>query len=146
MEESKLCIEVLKKFLIGRFMTSFLFNQFFTLEFYKDQNTQSDAVYIQLQILGDWWFGNKHEWDTKVNKYGKGVEPEEPILAYELALLRWSDGSNIVDIVDQIDNIAILLENKNTIHISKKSYEDEYAFVLLNKDNNDTIISCFYNM
>ena len=43
---------------------------------------------FEINILSKWWFGSKDEWENKVKQLTSNrdlVEPEEPVIAYELA-------------------------------------------------------------
>lgn len=86
-------------------LNAFIFDTNFRLKFICKTdnifNGKKLPMEITFSILSDWWFGNKDRWNHMVKKMTEDftyVEPEEPVLAFKLAALRWSDGSIIESI------------------------------------------------
>ena len=123
--------DVIHALLEGAFFHSFTFNQYFRLAFdcqrdkeFKDKKLPQE---ITLSILSDWWFGNKEEWNCTVKRMTEGcnyVEPEEPVLAFKLAALRWSGGA-------YIDSVNITPEKTELI------FSDGEHITILNNDIED---------
>jgi len=133
-------IKLLSQYLKGRFMSSFKFDNYFTLNFHADYNISSSfPLDIELTIMSEWWFGVKDDWDKNVLKYGKGVEPSEPILAYELALLRWSDNPYISEVGYETNLIKIQFQNHIILNISldiEDENHDYFYFLVDSKSKN----------
>ncbi|MDE6625233.1 MAG: hypothetical protein K2K56_02550 [Lachnospiraceae bacterium] len=95
---------------------------------------------VRLNIESDWWFGNENEWRQIVKEMTASqsyIEPDEPVLAFKLAALRWSADSTI----QKID----LSENKLLI-----SFNSGDNITILNHTNYDCecaweIVECGFN-
>ena len=145
MKKNDCDIELLAKYLKGRFLTSFSFDNFFTLNFHTyDEDRNGLPNDVELTIMSHWWFGAKEEWDHKVLNYGKGVQPDEPVLSYELALLRWSDDSQIVKVERVEDTIRIEFKNKKYLNLSLvfDDENDEYVYILGEGKSENIIFAC----
>lgn len=107
---------------------SFSFDCNFSLVFCCKQKDDIELpTYITLTIEGDWWFGNKSTWNhivkemTENNNY---IEPEEPVLAFKLAALRWSDGAAISKIELSEKYLFISFYSGDSISISNQTNMD----------------------
>jgi|GEM_PF-2136206 len=111
--------EILNALLIGTSFRIFTFHTHFELRFFR--SIDNFAMYkeyelpraILLSIRTDWWFGDKKEWNEKVYSYTKGlnlVEPDEPVLCFELAALVWSYDSEVVSV--EIDSNTFTINFK----------------------------------
>lgn len=95
---------------------------------------------VRLSIEGDWWFGDEDEWKRTVEEMTAGqgyVEPDEPVLAFKLAALRWSDGSNIQKVNLSENKLFLSFDSGETISIlNYADYDCECAW---------EIVECGYN-
>lgn len=119
---------IVNALLEGAGLSTFIFHTHFCLEF--DCNTNKMfcgkrlPLRVTLTILGDWWFGNKEEWDETVRKMTKGfqfVEPDEPVLAFKLAALRWMEGATVKSVTLTSEKIVILFHCGEYITILNKN-------------------------
>lgn len=129
MNKNKKDIEIiLKDLLVGMYLTEFGFHTSFVLKFSRnDTNDVHSVKELSLQILSDWWFNSKCEWDTRVKNMTLGetlVEPEEPVLAYDLARLRWSEGTQIESVEFSRSKLLLYFKNGEYISILNNSEED----------------------
>ena len=94
---------------------------------------------INLSISSDWWFGDKKEWDKIVDKLTNGfnfVEQDEPVLAFELAALRWTDGSVINSVDLSSEKLELKFECGASITIMNHT-EMDYAWEIYEEKFND---------
>lgn len=115
----------------GAFLASFIFHTHFQLIFdcqrdkeFKDKKLPRE---ITLSILSDWWFGDKEEWDRTVKRMTEGrdyVEPEEPVLAFKLAALRWSGGTYIDSVNISPEKTELIFSGGEHITILNHDTED----------------------
>lgn len=133
-------VEILFTWLVGAGLNGFKFDTEFSIYFTRDKSASFKGYelpwFIELHLLGDWWFGSLEDWRDKVARLGQGVEPDEPVKASELALLRWSKGAVIEDINFTNQVMTIVFENKTTLSVSLKC-EDEYVFMAHEKGVNE---------
>jgi hypothetical protein len=124
-------VELLTQWLMGAIFVGFRFGSNFTLFFDREDEAKFEGKslpwQIRLDLLEDWWFGNEREWREKVANDGVGVEPEEPIKAFELAKLRWSEGAVVSSVVANETKLSISFENGTVIHV-QLTEEDEYTY------------------
>ncbi|MDE7422207.1 MAG: hypothetical protein K2N51_00685 [Lachnospiraceae bacterium] len=129
----------------GASLGSFVFHTHFQLNFYcqvgKKIGEKEIPREVRLSILSDWWFGDKEEWDKTVKKMTKEfafIEPEEPVLAFKLAALRWSEGSVIRSTKLSSEKLEIIFECGESITILNNDEEDcAWELHELNKENFD---------
>jgi hypothetical protein len=126
-------IELITQWLVGAIFIGFRFGSNFTLFF--DRQTEANFErkslpwQIQLDLLEDWWFSNEKEWVKKVAENGVGIEPDEPVKAFELAKLRWSEGAVITSVIADEKNLSLSFENGTVINVLLTE-EDEFAYSL----------------
>ena len=127
--------ELVKSLFFDTAFGGFSFDMFFTLKFYRcspaSYNNNPLPQEIEIRILSNWWFDTKESWAARVNQLTTYdlVEPEEPILAYELACIRWMEGSEIEDVNLVDDRMTLLFRSGKSISISLES-SDDYAWVI----------------
>lgn len=126
-------IELIINWLINSIFVGFRFGSNFTLFF--DRQTEASfngkvlPSQLKLELLEDWWFGNEKDWQLNVNKNGSGVEPDEPVKAFELAKLRWSEGAIVKSVV--ADEQGLVLEFENGVFLQVRlTGEDELTYLL----------------
>ena len=134
-------IELLSQWLVGAIFIGFRFGSNFTLFF--DRQTQGSFEgkslpwQVRLDLLEVWWLGGEQEWAKKVSEHGSGVEPDEPVKAFELAKLRWSEGAVVESITADENRLDVFLKNGETLHVLLTK-EDEFSYsVSENKENSD---------
>lgn len=132
---------------------SFSFDSNFSLIFgCKQKNNMKLPFYIRLTIEGDWWFDDKNSWRKFVEEktaHGNYIEPEEPVLAFKLAALRWSAGSTIQKIKLLENKLLILFCSGDSISISNYTdYDCEMTWEIVEYEfdikvpNNYWWVSC----
>lgn len=124
----------------GAGLSSFTFHTSFQLLFCCDSRKKFDDKNIPneitLSILGDWWFGNKKEWNMLVNKLTGGfhfIEPDEPVLAFKLAALRWSDGSIIDSVKLSSEKLQLRFECGDSITIMNSDESSDCAWEIFER-------------
>lgn len=124
-------VELLTQWLVGAIFIGFRFGSNFTLFFDRQDEAGFEGKnlpwQIRLDLLEDWWIGNEQEWRQKVADKGEGVEADEPVKAFELAKLRWSEGAVISSIIADEARLSISFENGVVIH-AQLTGEDEFAY------------------
>ena len=115
---------IVKALLEGAGLSAFVFHTHFQLEFFCDTNKKYNGKrlphHVILTIQGDWWFGDKQEWDETVRKMTAGftyVEPDEPVLAFKLAALRWTESSTVSSVALTPEKVVIMFHCGESITI-----------------------------
>ena len=135
-------VELLNQWLVGAIFIGFRFGSNFTLFF--DRQTEghfegkSLPWQVRLDLLEDWWIGNEQEWSIKVSENGSVAEPDEPIKAFELTKLRWSEGAVIVSISADENKLSIFFENGTVFH-TLLTEEDEFSYSITENTENATV-------
>jgi hypothetical protein len=79
----------------------FTFSTQFSLRFSRDRpgtfRGHALPAEVELVLHGDWWLDDLDDWRLRVARLAPvgAVEPEEPVQAYELALLRWTENTTV---------------------------------------------------
>lgn len=124
-------IELLTQWLVGAIFVGFRFGSNFTLFFDRETEGFFEGKnlpwQVRLDILEDWWLGSEQEWAKKVSKNGSGVEPDEPVKAFELAKLRWTEGAVVESITADENKLSLFLENGTVLH-TLLTQEDEFSY------------------
>lgn len=134
-KDRKISENLIQEILIGAGFSGFRFDTAFSLRFDRSKRTEIEGYELpwifEIQILTEWWFGNKEEWERVVHSFDTKhcPDPEEPVKAYELTCLRWSDGST-VELIDFWDDcLSITFKNGKSLSISFESDED-FAWII----------------
>lgn len=121
---------LLNALLVGASLDEFIFHTSFTLVFCCDTKRKicdkNIPPRVSLSILGDWWFGDKDEWNKTVEKLTEGynyVEPDEPVLAYKLAALRWNGNATITSVNLTEKELKIIFNYNESITILNNAVE-----------------------
>lgn len=137
----------LTEWLSGALFVGFRFASNFTLYFDLQNEVHFEGQKLpwtfRLEILEDWWFGDKDEWLQKVSEKGESVQPDEPVKAFELAKLRWSGGVMVESISVNEKILTIVFENNIELHVQQTS-EDEFAYSL--SDYSDSSSDCSWSL
>lgn len=135
--------EVICEMLRNMSFTEFTFHTNFELKFSRCKNTELKGKHlpeeVKLAILTDWWFGSKEEWDNKVKQLTAGlnlIEPDEPVLSYELTCLRWMENSEVDSISFEDYNMKIMFKCGKSISISYYN-EMDYSWIISECNTND---------
>lgn len=119
----------------GAGLSGFSFDTFFTLRFCRNEAVEFEGHILpwifELQILSDWWFDSKDKWQSRVNQFDTRqlIEPDEPVKAFELASIRWMEGSD-VDVVEIGEEVMMIkFRSGKTMTISLNSEED-YSWIV----------------
>jgi hypothetical protein len=107
------------------------FNTSFTLRFGRNSPIQFQGhalpMRVELHLLNNWWFYSRETWQKRLALFPlkDPVEPDEPVQAFELTDLRWSEGSiiNCVSLMDE--KLFISFINGKEITVSCKPCEGE---------------------
>lgn len=118
----------------GAVLSSFTFHTHFELRFSCERNKNTYEKQLPFEIVlsipGVLWFGNKNEWDGIVGKMTSGdnyIEPDEPVLAFKLAALRWKDGAVITSVNLSPEKLELKFACGECINISNID-EIDYAW------------------
>jgi len=127
--------KVISELFESTFFSGFSFDCNFTLKFSRNKVLYYEGKKLPqhfiLTILTDWWFDLKKDWMGKVeslNNYN-AIEPEEPVQAFELAILRWSDGAEVKEVKFNEECMTLIFKNKKALSILCESDED-YAWII----------------
>lgn len=137
-KDRKMSEYLVKTLLNKSAFSGFSFDTSFTLRFCREGTTKIGKYRvpseIEIVILTEWWFGTKKEWNEKLQQHIATMlchnpEPQEPVQAYELTSLRWSEGA-LVEKIDFYENyMSIAFSNLKVISISFESDED-WAWII----------------
>lgn len=128
--------EVLRRSLLGAGFSGFSFDSTFRLWFIRESSGVMDDLEapqeIELIIEADWRIGDKAQWQAKVSRLAPAgaIEPEEPVQAYELAFMRWSDGSKIADVALTEAELCITTQGGATIVVGSSIEEGGTAWYI----------------
>lgn len=134
-DNNEMDIKLIQALLTDTSFVGFSFDTNFTLKFCRMGsaifNGKTLPLEIKITILSDWWMGSTDEWNELVSKFDTttAIEPSEPIQAFELAILRWSENSDIKNVTIDNKNFAIVFQNGKSINISCDSLED-FAWII----------------
>lgn len=115
--------------------SGYRFDTSFTLSFTRniaEKYEGNDLPWaVEVQIPGEWWFDTKTEWNEILTRLmpHKCPQPEEPVQAYELTLLRWTEGTDIETVCFDGELLVVKFKNQRTISISSEPVED-YSWVI----------------
>lgn len=111
----------------------FCFDQIFTVTFNQKRRPVFEGHSFpwssELCLMEDWWLGDRQEWKRKIKEMGIGVEPSEPVKAFELAALRWSGGAQIAEVKLDRNRLFLGFENGATLQTLPEDV-DEFSFGL----------------
>jgi hypothetical protein len=119
--------EVAEMMLVGAGFSGFAFDCGFRLWFTRDsvsvQGAGGNPSEIELTIESTWRIGDRASWEAKVKLLAPpdAVEPEEPVQAFALALMRWSTGSKITSASLSDDELRLNLDGGTTLVIASQS-------------------------
>lgn len=123
-QDHEQAVEVARALLETTGFSSFRLSTQFTLRFCRNRpmslHMRPLPMEVELDLLGDWWLDDADEWAKKVAELAPpgAVEPEEPVQAYELAALRWTEGTAIESIKLDDHGLSICFQNGRVLTAS----------------------------
>ena len=116
--------------------SSFTFDCNFSLIFNCNSRKNAKLPFsVRLIIENDWWFGDESEWKQIVREMTADqnyVEPDEPVLAFKLAALRWNTDGTVKKIELSEEKLLIIFESGDSISILNHSdYDCECAWEIV---------------
>ena len=136
-------VQLMNDFFCGAYFEGYKFDTSFTLRFGRDNiddlTTRKSTMSIDLFILGRWLFHTESEWSSRLSmlKNLEALDLEEPLLAFELTRLRWSEDSKVCSVSLENEILEIKFNNLCQIRISCEPIEGE-SWIMTGK-NNDLI-------
>lgn len=127
----KKAIELTQALLRNTYFEGFKFDTSFTLRFSRNTKSQFQGyllpMRIELRLLHDWWFYSRKEWEKRLAHFPlkDSVEPDEPVQAFELANLRWSEESIVKCVSLNDKRLFISFNNGKEITASCEESEGE---------------------
>ena len=110
--------------LVGRFLrdagfAGFIFDTGFTLVFDRGGGGPDGPSRVRLQVDAGISVGDHDSWTRLVEQMAPQghVEPDEPVLAFELARIRWTSGSEVESWCLQNESLTINMRSGDVLHI-----------------------------
>lgn len=122
--------------LVGAGFSAFVFHTSFCIRFVRGERaTFSGAPLpqeVELNLLSEWWFDDHTNWQAKVASLAPAgaVEPAEPVQAFELAALRWTEGTTVKGVELTSEHLRISFANARMITVNGLSEDDGLAWML----------------
>lgn len=127
---------VAQALLSGAGFSAFTFSTGFSLRFSRDRPGSFLGhplpTEVELDLDGRWWLDDEQEWKAKIARLAPegAVEPDEPVQAYELAALRWTEGTAVVSVVVSGGMISVRFENGRLLTATGDTEDDGRAWTL----------------
>ncbi|WP_052555571.1 hypothetical protein [Enhygromyxa salina] len=127
---------VAQALLSGAGFSAFTFSTSFSLRFSRDRPGSLLGyplpAEVELDLDARWWLDDEQEWKAKVARLAPegAVEPEEPVQAYELAALRWTEGTTVVSVVVSAGMISVRFGNGRLLTATGNAEDDGRAWTL----------------
>ena len=130
--EPKAVEAIIKKLLIGTYLTAMHYAAGFRVEFSREGNPPDPAMpmVVWLTMRSQWWIGEREKWEALLKKapiHYAGCEADEPMLAYALMCLH---GARIEDVALYDDSTLTLVTSLHAnIHLSGKddTFEESWS-------------------
>lgn len=121
--------DVLRDLLVTKGFDGFSFDTGFRLRFTGDDARKRPNA-LELHVEGEWWFGSKEEWALVVQRMSPAgaAQPDEPVQAYHLALLRWSEGSEIASVILSPESLQVVTKSGTVISFSCRTAGSDFAW------------------
>lgn len=125
--------EYIKKLLIGSRMYEVTYGEDFYLLFYTDSNEHFGRMDFKLGIDGIYWFGDRDEWNEKVNKQADSKEEQGELtdcyFAFTLTKMKYWNLITIENVEFIDDYMCVTFEGGNKMCISTMHGYD-FAFCI----------------
>jgi len=139
----------INELLCGTYFYGYSFNTSFVLEFSRSFSESVSALPVTLKLYlpgGDFWFQSKEEWNGKLSLFNSQNDAdlwkvEEPLQAFELTRLRWSENSEVSSVLLTDGTLAIMFKNGWELNISCAPVEGP-AWILEGYSQNDENSNC----
>lgn len=124
-------LKLIHALLHNTYFEGFKFDTSFTLRFSRDSSAHFGGhalpMRIEFHILNDWWFYSHEEWQKRLIQFPhiESAEPDEPVLAFELANLRWIKESAVDSVSLNDGRLLISFKNGKKITVSCEPTEGE---------------------
>ncbi len=125
--------------------SGFQFGTGFTLFFDRSMsNAHSKPCRLSLCVESRLRIGSSESWLRLVGRLApKGaIVPDEPVFAYELARIRWSEGSGVRDVCIENNLLLIELESAEIIVVECATEEEDHAWTLTCDDLDENSSEC----
>ena len=135
-QDAKLGEEVARSLLEGSGFAGFSFSTQFTLRFSRSRPDtyvgKALPAEIEIVLHGAWRFGEENDWRGHVMRTAPtdAVEPEEPVQAWELAHLRWTDGATVQSVLVADGALWIRFENGRILTALAETDDGDTAWAI----------------
>lgn len=136
-------IMLLKALLCDTGLAGFTFNTSFSLRFERNNAASflGDELpwCVELRLDAEWGFGDIESWQKRVACEGPSgsPSPDEPIQAFELARLRWTDGANISDVAFDGRVLRIFFDNQTQLFVDSQESDSYWDIIEYGVPEND---------
>ena len=123
---------VMRRLLGGMGFAGFSFDTSFRLRFTGETTGEQPAA-LDLILEAEWRIGPEDLWRKTVARLAPAdaVQPEEPVQAFYLALLRWSPGSEVTNVLLSKESLELVTEGGTTISVSCTDEGSDFAWRLV---------------
>lgn len=128
-EDLTIAQELTAALLTGSGYSGFSFDTNFSLRFVVQAGSKFRSFalpqMVELQIFGRWRVGDADSWRKKTERLAdwRAAEPEEAVQAYELASLRWQEGTVVESVLLKSEETVIRFLGGQTIVIPSVDHE-----------------------
>ncbi|WP_146158200.1 hypothetical protein [Enhygromyxa salina] len=135
-EDSEAGEQVARALLEGSGFAAFSFSTQFTLRFSRSTPGtfagKKLPAEVELVLHGTWRFGEDDQWREHVARIAppNAIEPDEPVQAWELAHLRWTEGANVESVDVASGALSIRFQNGRVLTASANLDDGDTAWIL----------------
>jgi hypothetical protein len=128
---------VARALLEGSGFAGFTFSTHFTLRFSRSKPGsyagQQLPAEVELVLRETWWLGDEAAWRDNVARLAPAgaVEPDEPVQALELAVLRWTSGALVESVVVTSGALSLRFENGQVLTAAAELEEGDTAWSIV---------------
>lgn len=134
-DEENRSVRLINLLFEGSNFTGFMFGCHFILMFSRSSERFFEGKRVpkefKLTIMSDWRFGSNKEWETYKKKFDTNnfVEEDEPVQAFLLTALRWSENSMVVGVDFCNDEICIKFKGEKEMYVNNNE-EVDYSWII----------------
>lgn len=139
--------ELISSVFLNANFNGFSFDQFFLLKFFHESPISiNDKLVREVEIFieSDIYFDELCNWDDYISSFppNSSSEPSEPVIAFELASIRWSNNFKVRDVDITNDEVRLHFDETKILSF-KNSLDYSDAWILSLKGNKDAVqITC----
>lgn len=128
-------IAILKCLLDDTGFAGFSFSTSFSLRFERNHpgTFRGNALpwAVELRLDAPWWIGDHDKWEQRIEKEAplEAPSPEEPLQAFELAKLRWSEGADVSSVECDPKTLKIVFENRTELFVDLEEADSFWEIV-----------------